>query len=157
MAQKYGIQYVNFYTDGSAARKIAPVRQTPKVVLPAPKKRKRKVVYVDPVAILGILVAVGLLIMMFAGLELLQKEQNKAEKMERYLSYLDEENEKLTQAYHSSYDREEIERTALALGMKYQDQTPNMVIRLPEAPEQEAPQKVTLLTHISAFLADWFA
>jgi len=160
MAQKYGIQYVNFYTDGSSARKITPVRQAPKVVLPAPKKRKMKriTVCVDPVAILGILVALAMLIMMLVGLSVLQKQQQQAEKMERYLAYLDQQNQELTEKYESSYDLEEVERTALALGMKPQSEVTTMMVRLPaeSAPEETKPT-VTFLTQLESILSDWLS
>ena len=51
MAKKYGIEYVNYYTDGSTARKIMPALRSVKAMLPKPKKHKRKVIYLDPVAV----------------------------------------------------------------------------------------------------------
>ena len=160
MAQKYGIQYVNFYTDGSSARKITPVPQTPKVVLPTPKKRKMKriTVCVDPVAMLGIVVAVAMLILMLVGLSTLHENRMRAEKMERYLAYLEQKDQELTQMYESSYDLEEVERTALALGMKPQSQVPSMTVQLPAeiAPEETAPT-VTFLTKLELLFADWLS
>ena len=98
MANRYGIEYVNFYTDGSSARKIAPVRKMATVELPKPKKRKRKVIYVDPVATLGILVAVCLLIMMCVGLTRLSQERAQALALAQYTEEVDPE---LVLAYHT--------------------------------------------------------
>ena len=59
MARQPDVQYIRFYTDGSAARKVevaGPVRNS---ALPQkPRKKKKIVLYVDPLAILGIFTAV---------------------------------------------------------------------------------------------------
>ena len=157
MANRYGIEYVNFYTDGSSARKIAPVRKMATVELPKPKKRKRKVIYVDPVATLGILVAVCLLIMMCVGLTRLSQERAQALAMAQYVEYLDQRNQELTEQYNSGYDLQEVERTALALGMMPQNQVPQLVVEIPADELPQAPQKLTLLTHISAWISGLFA
>ena len=62
MARHHQIQYVSFYTAGSEARKVdwQPVKK--QVNLPQPRRAKRKVVYVDPVANIGIVVAVVMLL-----------------------------------------------------------------------------------------------
>ncbi len=157
MAYKYNIQYVKFYTDGSSAKKIAPVQNAPKVILPKPKKHKRKVIFVDPLAIMGILTACSLLIMMFVGLSQLRKERMEAQEMANYVVYLEARNEELTEQYNAACDLEEVERTALALGMKPQSQVPQSVVHIPAEEAQEAPQKITLLTHFSTFLSGLFA
>ena len=67
MARQHDIQYVQFYTAGSVAQKFdfAPEKKTQ----PRPKTRKqtRKLIYVDPVAILGVVTAVIGLAMTFFG------------------------------------------------------------------------------------------
>jgi len=157
MAYKYGIQYVNFYTDGSAARKVEPVHHAPKVTMPKPKKRKRKVIYVDPVAILGTMVAVCMLVMMFVGLFQLHQERQQAQIMENYVEHLTEKNQQLQQQYTSGYDLEEVERTALALGMMPQSQVPQTVVHMPAEEIPEEPVNTTFLARISAILSGLFA
>ncbi len=119
MARYPNVQYVHFYTDGSAARRLEPViplkRNT--VRLPAQKKSRRKAVYWDPVALLSIAVAVCLLIMMVVGVTQYFSVKAQAETMAEYVHYLEQENEKLTQEYIQSYDLNEIKKTATALGM----------------------------------------
>ena len=154
---KYGIQYVNFYTDGSSARKIAPVRRTAAAELPKPKKRKRKVIYVDPVASLGIFVAVCLLVMMFVGLSRLSHERAQAQAMAQYVEYLDEKNQELTEQYRSGYDLKEVERTALALGMTPRDQVPQLVVHIPAEELPAEPPRITLLTRISTLISGLLA
>ena len=157
MANKYGIQYVNFYTDGSCAKKITQVRQAPRVTLPKPKKHKRRVIYVDPVATLGIAVAVCMMIMMFVGLSQLQTERKQAQTMAQYVEYLDDRNAQLTEQFDSGYDLQEVERTALALGMQPQSQVPQTVVHVPADEVPVLPQKTTLLTRISAIINGLFA
>ena len=56
MARQLDVQYVRYYTDGSAARNIAPSVSRKTQSLPKYFKKKRSiVVHVDPVAIAGIL------------------------------------------------------------------------------------------------------
>lgn len=158
MANKYGIQYVSFYTQGSSAKKIAPVRQAPKVILPEPKKQKRRVIYVDPIAILSIAVAVSLFIMMAVGLSVLHEEQLQTAQMEQYADRLQAENTILMDDFNAKFDPVEVEHTALALGMKPQSQVPQTVIYVPAQPQPEpAGQSTTFLTYIGMFIADLFA
>ena len=157
MAYKNGIQYVNFYTHGSAAKKIVPVHHAPKATLPKPKKRKRKVIYIDPVATVGIMVAICMTIMMFVGLSQLKKERQQAQVMESYVVHLDAQHQKLTEQYNAAFDLQDVERTALALGMKPQSQVPQTVIHMPAEEMPAVPQKITLLTQIGTILSGLFA
>ena len=115
----HSVQYVQFYTDGSAARKLEPITPFKKntVRLPAQKKSKRKVIYLDPVAILSMMVAVFLLIMMTVGVVQYCNVKAQADTMASYVHYLEQENQELTQQYAQSYDLNEIKITANALGM----------------------------------------
>ena len=119
MAYYPNVQYVHFYTDGSAARKLEPVTPFKKntVRLPAQKKSKRKALYWDPVAILSMAVAVCLLIMMAVGVAQYYTVKTQADTMASYVRYLEQENQALTQQYAESYDLNEIKQTATALGM----------------------------------------
>ena len=155
MAKKYNIQYVNFYTDGSAARKIAPVLHSENVVMPKQKKQKRKVIYLDPVAVLGMAVAVCMLLMMIVGLAQLTQARGKAVAMEQYVIQLDIENDQLDQMYHDGYDIAEVERTALALGMVPGSQVKQTSIVIPV--EEPVVEAVSLWDQIGTFLSSLFA
>ena len=135
---KYGIQYVNFYTDGSSAKKIAPVRRTATAELPKPKKHKRKVIYVDPVALIGLAVAVVMLVCMVVGAVQVKNSWQEYQQMSHYLSELQRENARLEHSYHISYDMAEVEAKALAMGMVPMEQIPSMSVRVTvPAPEVE--------------------
>ena len=156
MAKKYGIEYVNFYTDGSAARKIAPALRSVKAMLPKPKKHRRKVIYLDPVAVLGTAVAVCMMIMMFVGLARLSAVRQETMAMEQYVHQLQQENEQLSQQYHEGYDIEEVERTALALGMVPKSQVQKTQIYM-SAPAEEAAQNMSIWEQIATFLSSLLA
>ena len=119
MTRYPNVQYVHFYTDGSAARKLEPIiplkRNT--VRIPAQKKSKRKVIYLDPVAICSMAVALCLLVMMVVGVGQFYALRAENENMSAYVHYLQQENQRLTEEYAQSYDLNEIRQTATALGM----------------------------------------
>ena len=156
MARKPDILYVNFYTDGSAARKMAPAFPRSEAgKKPRQTRKKRRVLYVDPVAILSLGVAAAMLIMMAVGLTQLQNARAQAEAMEEYVQTLEEKNEALRQEYYDQIDLEEIEKTALALGMvpKTEVQTIQIQVDAPQAQEEEP----TAWESILAFLTNLFA
>ena len=156
MAKKYGIEYVNFYTDGSAARKIAPALRSVKAMLPKPRKQKRRVIYLDPVAVLGTTVAVCMLIMMFVGMARLSAVRQQTQEMEQYVHQLQVENEQLSRQYHDGYDINEVERTALALGMVPQSQVQKTQIQM-SVPAEQNLQTLSVWERISTFLSSLLA
>jgi len=117
MAQRVDVQYVQYYTQGSAAQRVMPSVSTHVHPLPRIKKRKAVRICIDPVAILGTLVAVCMLIMMLAGLGQLQTAKKETAQMSSYVERLELENQQLKTKYAESCDLEVIEQTALALGM----------------------------------------
>ena len=156
MAKKYGIEYVNYYTEGSAARKIMPALRSVKAMLPKPKKHKRRVIYLDPVAVLGMAVAVCMLLMMFVGLVQLNEARQKTMAMEQYVQKLDDQKELLSEQYHTGYDIEEVEHTALALGMVPKSRVQQTTIHMPML-ETDTVESVTLWDRIGTFLSSLFA
>ncbi len=141
MAQKHDILYVNFYTDGSAARKLAPAFPEAQPRKSANAKRKKKtVIFLDPVAVGSLIVAAVLLVMMAVGLTQLQNAQAEAAAMESYLEQLAAENERLTEEFDSQVDLETVEKTALAMGMVPKDQVKSVNIQVQEIHIEEPQQ-----------------
>lgn len=136
MARQAAVQYINFYTSGTEAAQLEPVRKKP-VTLPKPRRAKRTVLYVDPVAIMGIAVAGVLLVCMMVGLVRLAAARQEAVVMESYVQSLQTENEQLQQAYHSGYDAEEIRRIALAKGMIPVEEAKHITITVQEPVSDE--------------------
>ena len=129
-------QYIQYYTPGSAARKLAPVIPlTTPVRTRTKQKQKRLKIYVDPVALFGTVVAVSMLISMLVGWSALQTEQKKVTTMVEYVETLRLENESLRTQYEGKCDLAEIEEAALALGMVPKEEVVHTVIHL-ELPDE---------------------
>ncbi len=156
MAQRIDVQYVQFYTQGSAAQRVVPVAPIQTGKLPQVKKRKVQRIYVDPVATLGIVVAVCMLIMMAVGVFRLQKEQRETVALERYVELLQQENEKLEAKYAAERNLYDVEKIALALGMIPKEQALQMSIQV-ELPQAEQLEQVSLWNRIGTFLTGLFA
>ena len=151
---QHQVQYVRFATVGSAARKPVSMTAVKKTVLPKPRKKLRTVVHVDPVAVLGILVAAFMMVTMIVGLVDFAAARQEAVVMEQYVEQLSEQNRQLQQTYESGYDLEVVENTALALGMVPKDQVETVTIYVSESQQTET---ITLWTRIGTFLAGLFA
>ena len=134
MAQHPKVEYIRMYTDGSAARKLeiaAPVKQAK---APRTRKRKKILVYVDPVALAGIAVAVVMLVVMAVSVCNLYALQQETAVLENYVNDLQMENAELLSQYESHIDLDEIERTALALGMVPREEVRHVTVKA-ETPE----------------------
>ena len=89
-------QYVQYYTSGTAARKLAPVIPLRTPALPRTKVLQKRIkIYLDPVALFGTVVAVSMMISVLVGFSALQTEQKKVATMVEYVESLRVENESL--------------------------------------------------------------
>lgn len=118
MNQKPKIQYVGqFYVYGSEARALEQEKKQAKTRLPLAKLEAIEKVYIDPVALVGIAVAVVMLVVMVLGAVQLHNDWMAYQQMDDYVTSLRAENAALTLNYRSSYDLADIEMKALAMGM----------------------------------------
>lgn len=155
MARKTQVQYVNFYTAGSAAYKFEPAAQPAKKAgLPKPRRRKRIRVYVDPMAVLGVCAVLVLLVMMFTGMAKLGRAQQEQAQMAAYVERLQEKNAQLQQQYHEGYDPEEIYRLATAMGMIPVEQAEHIQVPVSHPTVEEEP---TAWENFCSFLTGLFA
>ena len=140
MARQTDVRYIRFYTDGSAARKVDIVKPAPRTTLPQRSKKQKKIVlFVDPVAILGIVTAVVMVIIMTASLFMLNAAEDRATAMEHRVEVMQQENEALQAEYEASYDIEQVEQTALALGMVPKDQVEHIQLYVDVPVNSETP------------------
>ncbi len=139
MARKPDVQYIRFYTDGSAARKVAPVAPLKTIKLPKVKKQKKLLLYIDPVAIAGIAMAVIMLTLMAVGVMQLKTARQEMQTMAAYVSTLQEENASLQATFSEGYDLDQIEKTALALGLVPKEQVRHVTVSVPELIVEEEP------------------
>ena len=124
-------QYVQYYTAGSTARKLAPVIPLNPTALPRTKvQQKRLKIYVDPVALLGTVVAVAMLITMLVGVSTLKSEQAKTATMVEYVESLQAESEALRTQYAEKCNLADIEEAALALGMVPKEEVAHTLIQV---------------------------
>lgn len=155
MARQPEIQYIRYYTDGSAARK--PEVRMPrkkKSVLPKARRQKKRVIYLDPLAVGGIFVSAVMLVLMLVGSIQLYNVQRYCTGMEQYVADLSLENKTLSHTYETGYDLETVEEVALALGMIPADQAQTITIRVPA---QELQEESSVWQDFFAFLAGLFA
>ena len=156
MAQRLDVQYIRLYTVGSAALKLeSAAPQETFAQQKKPRKIKCKKIYVDPVAILSIAVAVCMLVMMTVGFVQLRQARNEVAVMESYVEQLQAKNAVLSAEYKAGYDLEEVRQTALAMNMIPMEQAAHVTLEIPEEPEQIT--QPTLWERIGTFLTGLFA
>lgn len=140
MERKPDIQYIGqFYIHGSEARELARQEQARRAKTRLPLSRLQNVqkVYVDPVAVIGIVVAVVMLVVMAIGAIQIYKAWDEYQIMTEYLSDLKRENTALEHSYRSGYDLEDIREKAITLGMVPVEEAQTIQVRV-TVPEIEA-------------------
>ena len=156
MVQKPKIQYVGqFYVHGSEARQLELLEQKKaKTRLPLARLQKLQKVYVDPVALAGIAVAIFMLVVMTMGTLQLQEDWEEYQRVSGYVSQLKKENAELTRTYREGYNLADIKTKAVALGLipKEELETRTITVTIPE-PEPE----VSKIDEIKWFLEGLFA
>ena len=157
MALQPDIQYVPIrYVDGSTARKLdQPVYKTSAAPRPRRRKAKRIVIAIDPVAIVGLLVAMVVLVAMVSGFVQYAVLQEQNRQMTDYVTALELEKAQLEQTYREGYDLDEIRDFAEANGMVPADQAPQIQIEV-QLPSQQQEQ-LSFWESITTFLAGLFA
>lgn len=132
MAQKPKIEYVGaYYSYGSEARKL---KRNP-VVLVSDMRTQKRTVYVDPVALAGIVLAVVLLVGLAVGSVSFYRQWHRNAELSTAVLTLKQENSNLRYRYESGFDREEIRIKARGLGMipAEEAQTRFITVHMPEA------------------------
>ena len=157
MNQKPKIQYVGqFYVHGSEARQLQLQEQKrqAKTKLPIARIQKIEKIYVDPVALAGIAVAVVMLMTMVLGAIQIKRDWDQYEQVSSYVSELKKENARKNHAYRLSYDLADIESKALAMGLVPRTELETMTVSV-TVPEK-VPQ-MTRMEEIRFFLEGLFA
>ncbi len=156
MARVNKVQYVNFYTAGSAAYKYEPTPLPGKkqATLPKMRRKKRIVIHVDPVAVLCVCLAVVLLVVMLTSLAEFFDARQQERQMAAYVQQLQQENATLQEEYRAGYDLEEIRDIALGMGMVPAEQVEHLRVELNVPEVVEEP---TAWENFCTFLAGLFA
>ena len=157
MSQKPKIQYVGqFYIHGSEARQLElqEKKKRAKSKLPLERLRKVEVVYLDPVAIFGIVTALVMLTVMILGVLQIRDDWEEYRVMSNYVSRLNSENAQLQADYRSQYDLEDIRVKAQALGMVPKSE---LEVRMVYVTIPQLEPEMTWLEEIQWFLSGLFA
>ena len=120
MERKPDIQYIGqFYIHGSEARELAGKEQgrIARTMLPLARLRNIQKLYIDPIAVMGIVVAVVMLVVMVIGALSIHTAWTQYRQMSAYVDTLSEKNAVLEEKYRSGFDPEDIREKAIALGM----------------------------------------
>lgn len=155
MARQTEIRYVSSYMIGSAACQLEPVQQKKKTVrLPKAPKQKKLLICVDPLTILGFVVAFAMIIAMTVGVVQLKAARNEAAALKSYVASLEAEKAELSQTYREGYDLEEIRRYAEAMGYIPMSQAQTIYIHVEEP---QVPEEPGAWEEFCLFLAGLFA
>lgn len=130
-------RYIQYYTPGSAAEKLQPAHIRQEQQAKRVRRSRKKVIYIDPVAILGGITAVVLMITMFVGLAAYNASCEEYTQMAAYTRSLQRENERLVQQYQDGYDLEEVRLDAVLLGYVPEEQVLHVTLDVPQPPVQE--------------------
>ena len=153
---KNNSRYIQFYTPGTAAVKVAVQDEQTWAPLPKPKPETKIPVYVDPVAILGFVVAVCMLFLMVIGVNEVNAARREVAALEHYVAELTAENHTLEETYTAGYKPEKIRREALALGMIPEVAVPESHIYV-TLPQTETTEEETLWSQVATYLTSLFA
>lgn len=135
MDQKPVIQYVGqFYVYGSEV-KVKKRNEPKRTLLPTVKTTRERKVYIDPVAVGGIALAVCILVALVVGGIRLSACMTGYNAAEETLSELKRENARLEHAYRTSLNLETVQKRAEELGM------------IPQAEAAQASIRVTVPEH----------
>lgn len=154
MARKPEIQYIRYYTDGSAARQLEldPLKKKK----PVQKKKNVPVrkFYIDPLPVAGIVLSCVLLICMVTGLVELDKAREARHQMYEHVMTLQEKNAELEETYRAGIDEAYVKQYALSVGMIPREQARHIMVQLPP---QEEPAQPDLWQRVVHFLTGLFA
>lgn len=139
MTRKPEIEYVRYYSDGSAAKAVERriQKNQEKMVVPKRSPRRKASAQIDTIAVLGTAAALVMLVCMLAGVVRLTITENKIAQAQTSVQVLQEENERLQLVYQDSYDLNAVESAAVSMGMIPREQAQHMQIRLPQPEQQE--------------------
>ena len=130
MDQKPVIQYVGqFYVYGSEV-KVKKKSEPRRPLLPSVKAARERKVYIDPVAVGGIALAVCILVALVVGGIRLSACMTGYNAAEATLSELKRENARLEHAYRTSLNLESVKTRAEELGMIPQSEAARASIRV---------------------------
>ncbi len=148
---KPDIEYIQkYYSYGTEAKVIEfkPVQKPVKPKIPKQKRSQKTTIYIDPVALCGLVVAAVMLVVMVMGVMQFSAVCEELSLTQAYLTELKDENVRLNHDYRTGYDLAEVETTARALGMIPVEEATTIAINV------TVPQREPEMTAWDEFI--WF-
>lgn len=140
MAQKPRIQYVGeFFLYGSEAPKVAPKSKKAPPKKPALHLEKLQKIYIDPLALCCVLVAVVMMTVLLQGAFHMKELREQYDAAQEQLMELKRENASLSHSYHTRYDLEEIRESAEKMGMIDAQEADRFTVRFSVPVPEEEP------------------
>ena len=154
MARHPSVQYVRFCTDGNAARKVEVAAPIKTMRLPRVKKQRSQIRRIDLLAVTAIVMTVVMTGLIFLGLWRLHVAQQETIAMQANVDQLQEKNDVLQTYYDDHLDLDQIERTAMALGLVPKEQVTHITIMVPqEVMEEESDVWERFTTFLTGLFA----
>ena len=137
MANKPEIQYIEqFFIPGSEAPQLQPQRGGQPARKPRVQQEKKIRILVDPVAMLGLVVAVTMLVLMAVGVSQYNAASRRNEAVNDYLLQLQDTNITREYQYRTKLDLTKIAEQAKALGMIPASEAQTITVHV-EVPQPE--------------------
>jgi hypothetical protein len=137
MAYKPEIQYIEqFFIPGSEAPQLQPQRGGQPARKPRVQQEKKIRILVDPVAMLGLVVAVTMLVLMAVGVYQYNAASRRNEAVSDYLLQLQDTNITREYQYRTKLDLNKIAEQAKALGMIPASEAQTITVHV-EVPQPE--------------------
>ena len=153
---KINNRYIQFYTPGSVAVKVAVQEEQYWLPIPEQKKEKKTIIRVDPISVIGFAVAVCMLILLTVGMGQMNAARREVNALEHYIAQLTAENRALEETYSEGYELWDIEQKALNMGMIPVEEvhTSRIYVTMPHTQTVESP---TGWAKITTYLTSLFA
>ena len=134
------VRYIQFYTAGSAAREIIQPLHKESAPGSRPKKAKVRVLYIDPVAVLGMVTALVLMICLAVAVSNYNTARQEYAAAQEYNVSMQQKNADLQTQYTEGFDREQMRMEAVLRGYVPASQVEHRTVRaVQSAPEPEQP------------------
>ena len=153
---KVNNRYIQFYTAGTAAVKVAIQEEQNWLPIPEARPVKKTVIRIDPISVLGFAVAICMLFLMAVGVNHLNSARREVNALEHYIAQLTAENNDLQQTYSVGYELRDIEQKALNLGMVPAEEAETYHIYV-TIPHEQVHKESTGLNRITTALTSLFA
>ena len=153
---KINNRYIQFYTPGSTAVKVAIQEEQHWLPIPEARPTKKTIIRVDPISVIGFAVAICMLILLAVGVAELNSARREVNALEHYIAQLTAENSELQETYSAGYELRDIEQKALNLGMVPAEEavTSHIYITVPHA---QVTEEATLWGRVTTYLTSLFA